>query len=175
MDTVAFRVYVNKLTYDKTYQDIEYINTIGYAMSFRTWNHIRNLVQWKDKRVADLGCFHGYFTFKVAKEGAKAVGFDRSPEVLKTTEILNKEYGNIAEFRQWTGGEALPEEFDVALILNVLHHFADPRVALEKIPCKTVIFEVQKEQLPLIEEFYSFDELIESHRAGRIIVLGERR
>lgn len=174
MDKAAFKLYVGGLKYDKNYQDIEYIDFIGYSESFKTWNAIKNLVDWKDKRVADLGCFHGYFSFKIAQLGGKVVGMDRSPEVLATTDILNKVYGNIIETRLWSGGDLVSEDFDVALCLNALHHFGDEEKALKNIKSKFVVFEVNYDQSFMISQYFITIKKVPSHRVGRIILLGER-
>ena len=71
MEKENFKKYLDTLSYDKYYQDIECINFIGYTKSSKTWDNIKDLVDWKDKKVADLGCFHGYFSFKSAKTSAK--------------------------------------------------------------------------------------------------------
>ena len=175
MDREEFKKYLDKQTYDKTYQDIEYIDFKGYSESYKTWDAIKDLIEWKDKTVADLGCFHGYFSFLIARHGGKVVGMDRSPEVLETTEILNRCYGNIIQTKQWVGGDPVGEEFDVALVLNVMHHFADQEKALQNIKAKWVIFEVKYDQRFLIAQYFNEVRTVPSHRQGRIIVLGERR
>jgi len=174
MDRDTFKKYLDTRTYDKTYQDIEYIDFIGYSQSFKTWNAIKDLIDWKEKRVADLGCFHGYFSFIIARHGAKVVGMDRSPEVLETTEILNNVYGNIITTKVWVGGEPVSGDFDVALCLNVLHHFGDEEKALQNIKSKWAIFEVKYDQRFLIAQYFDIIRKVPSHRVGRIIILGER-
>lgn len=174
MDRDAFRKYLDSRTYDKKYQDIEYINFTGYSESYKTWWAIKDLVDWKDKKVADLGCFHGYFSFRIARLGGRVTGMDRSSDVLETTAILNEAYGNIIEIKQWVGGELVPEEFDVALCLNSLHHFGDEEKALKNIKSRWAIFEVKYDQRFLISQYFLTIRKIQSHRPGRIIVMGER-
>jgi 2-polyprenyl-3-methyl-5-hydroxy-6-metoxy-1,4-benzoquinol methylase len=174
VDREAFKRHLDACTYDKKYQDIEYIDFIGYSSSYKTWDAIKDLIDWKDKRVADLGCFHGYFSFKIARLGGKVVAMDRAPEVLATTDILNEVYGNIIETRRWVGGELVSSDFDVALCLNVLHHFGDEEKALKNIKSKWAIFEVKYDQRFLISQYFMAIRKIQSHRVGRILVLGER-
>ena len=174
MDKDAFRNYLGSLTYDKMYQDIEYIDMIGYSSSFKTWESIKDLVKWKGKIVADLGCFHGYFAFKIAELGGKVTGLDRSPEVLDTAKLLNDLYKSSVEFKQWVGGEPVSEEFDIALCLNMLHHTGDEEKTLQNLNCKTVIFEVKYDQRFLISQYFNTIKSVPSHRVGRIILLGEK-
>lgn len=175
MDRDEFKKHLDACTYDKKYQDIEYIDFKGYSESYKTWNAIKDLIEWKDKTVADLGCFHGYFSFLIARHGGIVTGMDRSPEVLETTEILNEAYGNIIKTKQWVGGELVPDTFHVALVLNVLHHFGDQEKALQNIKAQWVVFEVKYDQRFLISQYFKEIRTVPSHRVGRIIVLGERR
>jgi 2-polyprenyl-3-methyl-5-hydroxy-6-metoxy-1,4-benzoquinol methylase len=175
MDQAAFRVHLDKQIYDKYYQDIEYLDFIGYTESFRSWETIKDLVNWKDKIVVDVGCFHGYFSFKIARMGAKVTGLDIWPQVIETTSILNEVYGNLIELREWSAGTLVEGHFDVALFMNVLHHFKDPAKVISKdIDCKFGVFEVNKDQLDMIEEHYTIEKQCQSHRPGRIILLGRK-
>lgn len=159
-----FRQYLNSLTYDKNYGAIECIQFPGYTNSINTWNRIKDLVDWKDKKVADLGCFHGYFAFKASQAGAKVTGLDRSPIVLQTTRIINYIEGKPLELRIWEGGEEVSDDFDVVLALNVIHHFADLPKALANIKPKTVIFEVNQDNVPAILKEFKIIREVKSHR-----------
>jgi SAM-dependent methyltransferase len=174
VDKASFKLYVDKLGYDKYYQDIEYLDFVGYSLSYKTWSNIKDIFAWRGKRVADLGCFHGYFSFKIAKEGASVVGFDRAQEVLDTTSILNNVYGNLIELRRWEGGQVIPSDFDIALCLNVLHHFDDPELSLLNIRSKYCLFEINQVNTDIVERYFEIVEARNSHRPGRIIALGER-
>ena len=173
--------YINLLTYDKYYQDIECINFVGYAQSFKTWENIKDLVDWKGKTVADLGCFHGYFAFKVAKAGAKrVVGMDISQTVLDTTNIINEIEGNIIETKIWAGGQEVSKEFDVSLCLNLIHHFPNIREALNNIKSKIVIFEANSNLVDEISKEFKIIKRMKSHRGDinnipRIILLCEKK
>jgi 2-polyprenyl-3-methyl-5-hydroxy-6-metoxy-1,4-benzoquinol methylase len=176
MDKAAFKLHLDTQIYDKYYQDIEYLDFVGYTSSWKTWETIKSLVDWKDKTVLDVGCFHGYFSFNVARRGAKVLGLDIWPQVIETTSILNKEYGNLVSLRVWAAGDLVAEHFDVALFLNVLHHFKDPdKVISQDIDCSTGVFEVNDNQVDMIEKYYIVDRKFPSHRPGRVILLGQRR
>jgi len=167
-------------TYDKKYQDIECLEIVGYAKSYKTWDNIKNLIDWKGKKVADLGCFHGYFAFKAAKLGAIVTGLDISETVLKTTKYINEIEGNIINIKKWEGGEEVSSDYDVALCLNVFHHFSDKKKALENIKSKFIIFEVNVNLLNLISEEFNIIKQVKSHRTDnsgimRIILLCERK
>jgi 2-polyprenyl-3-methyl-5-hydroxy-6-metoxy-1,4-benzoquinol methylase len=166
--------------YDKLYQDIECIDFIGYTESFKTWDSIKNLVNWKGKNVADLGCFHGYFSLKIAKEGANVTGFDINAAILEITNYINEIEGDIIKLKKWTGGEEISAEYDIALALNVIHHFNNIKESLHNIKSKTVIFETNTDLVDLINEEFEIIKVVESHRVNaagkkRIILLCEKR
>jgi 2-polyprenyl-3-methyl-5-hydroxy-6-metoxy-1,4-benzoquinol methylase len=172
--------YINKQEYDKLYQDIECINFIGYTESFKTWDNIKNLVDWKGKKVADLGCFHGYFSLKTAKEGANVTGFDINPKILETTNYINEIEGDIINLKRWTGGEEISAEYDITLCLNVLHYFSNTKEALHNIKSKTVIFETNQDLVNVISKEFNITKKVQSHRPDinnniRIILLCEKK
>jgi len=126
-DDALLKIYLDMLKrepdYDAYYQDIECINFKGYTESFKTWDRIKDF-DFKDKVVFDIGCFHGYFTFKISEISKFVYGVDISNRVLDTCKILLNVYKkeNI-EFYQWDENKIIPENVDLILCLNVLHHF----------------------------------------------------
>lgn len=170
-----FKNRLETLQYDKFYQDIDYIDFIGYSKSYETWERIKSIFDWKDKKVADLGAFHGYFSFKIAELGGIVTAMDRSPIVLETTEILNQCYGSPIKTQVWVGGEEVSEEFDISLCLNALHHFGDQEKALKNIKSEFALFEVKYDQCFLITQYFDVFKKVQSHRVGRIILLGRKR
>ncbi len=160
--------------HDWKYQDIEVLDLVGYSESYKTWERIRGLVDWRGKRVVDLGCFHGYFCFKAEDAGAEASGFDRSPAVLAVARMINDLRGGRAVFSEWVGGDVLPE-CDVVLCLNVLHHFADQDKAVSRMRCRQAIFEIKEESRPVVENHFEVTRRLASHRADRCILLCARR
>lgn len=149
------RLELDSLSYDKYYQDIDCLDFKGYSKSSESWAKILDLgVVWSEKTVCDLGCFHGYFAFKIEQMGANRVyGLDQSNLILDFSEKLKSFAKSSVEFRLWRGGETTPE-CDIALVLNMLHHCPDQRKALENIRCKSAVFEVKDSQIPLISEYF---------------------
>ena len=174
MELTEFRPYLDKQTYDKYYQDITCIGFKGYSESYKTWANIKNEVNWAGKKVADLGCFHGYFSFQTAKLNAVVTAFDRSPDVIKTTEIINELEGNIIETRVWKDTDSITETFDVMLCLNVLHHFEHPDKILKEIRCSIAVFEINTDQEKLVRKYFEIEKRIPSHRTDRIILIARK-
>lgn len=171
------RFYQNHLSnsYDIFYQTVEILDLVGYSLSDLTWYNISDITNWKGKTVLDIGCFHGYFSFKIEQEGAKKViGLERGTEVLVTTQMIRNIAKSKCEFREWTGGDDYPE-CDTILLLNVLHHFGDmdfQKSALNKIPSETeVIFEINNDQLEMIKALFVIKRTLKSHRKDRQILL----
>jgi hypothetical protein len=86
----------------------------------------------KNFRLIDFGSSLGYFPFFFADRGAITTGFDIKPEntaVALATQRLN---GLAATFKTLpldlnTVSAILPGEYDIALILSVLHHITHQR------------------------------------------------
>jgi len=155
MDLQTLRSELDSLTYDKYYQDIEILAFNGYSKSHETWAKILGLgLDWSGLTVCDLGCFHGYFSFKVEQMGAQSVtGLDRGDVVLAFSEKLKQASSSNVEFKVWTGGQVTPE-CDIALVLNMLNHCDDQRKTLENIRCKFAIFEIDPPQMSLVSEYF---------------------
>lgn len=161
------RVDLDNLSYDKYYQDIEVLGFEGYSKSFETWDRISGLgVDLTNKSVCDLGCFHGYFSFKAEQAGAqKVVGLDQSPEIVGYSNKIKDVLNSNVEFCIWRGGEPTPR-CDVALVLNMLHHCADIRATLANIDCEYAIFEVNEDQLQTIGEYFDIIKDIQGRVGG---------
>ena len=163
---MKFKDYLDKQTYDKYYQDIELIKFEGYAKSCKSWDNIKDLVDWQDKTVIDIGCFHGYFCFKAEKAGAKSViGLDLNEDALKTTMILAHEYKSNVNFLNIPADGSFLSA-DIILCLNVFHHIKNQDKFIDNINAKYVIFEIDKEDLPKIEKRFKILVKKDSHRAS---------
>jgi len=165
--------------HDKFYQDIECINFVGYSKSYKTWEHIKDLVDWKDKTVIDLGCYHGYFSFNAEQMGAsKIIGLEKWDSILEISKMIKHMLQSKVEFQIWDAGQDTPTA-DVALVLNVLHHTMDIDKTLQNINTKTAIFEIEKNQIDLVKKYFNITKEIESHRVdttqNRIILLGDKK
>lgn len=159
--------------YDVSYQDIEVLSFVGYSESYRTWENIEGLVDWVGKTVGDLGCFHGYFSFKVEDCGGIVRGLDRSKAALETARMINDIRGGSVIFTEWFAGDDIPC-CDVILCLNSLHHFGDGSLqekVLSKMNCDTAIFELNLEQIPVVHKYFGNVREFQSHREGRVILL----
>ena len=77
------------------------------------------------KKILDLGCSNGLFSFELAKRGARVFGVDKNETVLSLNRKIAKYYGWDAQFDEGFLDleyfRALPK-YDCVLFLSVLHH-----------------------------------------------------
>ncbi len=86
-------------------------------------------IDFKGKKVADIGANTGYFTFEAIERGAgQVVSYEGNPTHADFLRIAAKEFGKNILVR----GEMLDFQtklqdgpFDIVLLLNVLHHVGD--------------------------------------------------
>ncbi|MHC1582205.1 MAG: methyltransferase domain-containing protein [Candidatus Syntropharchaeia archaeon] len=142
------------------YQDIDLCGyrTNGYKDCHSTWNAISSAVEWKDKTVLDVGCYMGYFCFKIKEKGAKkVVGIDINylDDARKIRSIKRE---NVI-FREVDIERDEIEDYDIILLLNTLHHLRSPFHVMRKIfkHSKIAIFEIEQPHntfagsLPIVE------------------------
>ena len=170
---------LHKQTYDKYYQDIEVVGFKGYSDSSASWERIDKLgINWQDKIVCDLGCFHGYFAFKVEQSGAsKVYGLERSPDIVNFARELALTSKSSVDFLVWQGGEPTPK-CDIALVLNMLHHCNDQDSTLENINCEYAIFEINPPQIDTVSKYFEIISTMPGREyeniPNRVIVYGKK-
>lgn len=87
------------------------------------------------KAVLDVGCYYGFFLHDAIRRGAKrAVGIEADPERFRIASTLASLWDGKVEIHQGLLEEVeLHEEFDVVLLMNVLHHVRDPMPVIRKL------------------------------------------
>ena len=85
-------------------------------------------INWKKKKVVDVGCGTGNFAFLASKQGANVLGIDFSAIAIKTAK---KNFSNPnLEFKQMNVFK-LNEKFDVIVSMGTLEHTDDPLKCLK--------------------------------------------
>lgn len=120
------------------------------------------------KRILDVGCWDGFYSFEAEKHGAEVVAVDcwSPPNFFTVRQALNSR----VEFREMNVYEVSREQigsFDIVLFLGVLYHLHHPLLALQRL-CE-VTREVAIIETYIIDntfptrhpvmEFYEFEEL----------------
>jgi tRNA (mo5U34)-methyltransferase len=120
------------------------------------------------KRVLDVGCADGFFTFLAESRGANVVAIDSWPRegFFLAREVLNSG----AEFYHMSVYDLCPDTFglfDIVFFFGIYYHLKNPLLALERIASVTreyAIIESHTEDLSCaggngFSRFYEFDEL----------------
>lgn len=105
---------------------------ISYNSRFETqrFEYISSQVAFKDKSVVDIGGNTGYFAFSALDEGASRVDvYEGNKNHAKFVQLAAKEVGlsnRLKVFGEYyTFGENEKDKYDIAFILNVVHHIGD--------------------------------------------------
>lgn len=89
------------------------------------------------KRVLDIGCAEGYFSFEAEKRGAREViGIDSFPDSVRRFNIVRNAYQSNATAFLMNVYDLSPEKlgtFDVVLFYGVFYHLRHPQMALDRI------------------------------------------
>jgi tRNA (mo5U34)-methyltransferase len=88
----------------------------------------------KGKRVLDIGCWDGWFSFEMERRGAEVMAVDcwDNPRFREMHAIYNSR----VDYRQLDMYELTPERvgrFDIVLFMGVLYHLKHPLLALERV------------------------------------------
>lgn len=167
-------------SYNPFYQRVE-VNgeTVihGYTQSESTWKNILKLgIEFEGKNVCDIGCMHGYFTFKLEECGATAHGIDIDKKAIRAAELIADSRKSSAYFYAYDVMQSLETFYDTILALNVLH-----RVSNFEIVCKNIfsstneaileLGEIQLKELFNISKLFrfKFKNAIKSHRNSDVV------
>jgi tRNA (mo5U34)-methyltransferase len=105
----------------------------------------------RGRRVLDIGCWDGWFSFEMERRGAEVVAADI---VERDTFLAAREaLGSKVEFVLSDVYQLTPERvgrFDIVLLLGVLYHLKHPLLALERVCALTT-------DLALVESFVTDD------------------
>lgn len=126
------KTYINK-QYEgcQPYQTVEFNGKIihrGTERCWLSWENIQKLgIDWKGKRVCDIGSYFGYFSTKVLRSGAKeVVALDNREEILDVCRTVLKANGfdNFETIKRPLSKDEIrvPDGFDITLVLNCIHH-----------------------------------------------------
>ena len=189
-DTKELKNWIAKTSGSPNYQRIEVDGKIimnGRAGSPISWNNIyQSGISFYKKRVCDIGCFNGYFSFKAEEQGAKkVVGYDVCEKAKKVTARLKELKKSNVEFVQRMFGETpfFDTKFDIVMALNMMHHVRK-KVGIKKYKkaihemfqnCSEAIFEVNPEDNDIIKEIGLEHNMIpvktiKGHRHNRLVV-----
>lgn len=111
--------------------DIEGINFPGERPWILRWERIRKSMNFKGKRLLELGCNMGLLSIHAKLFGATAcLGVDIDKEILEAADLASRAFGTDVAYRQLDLGDSFPWEeelkgFDIVSALSVLHWIED--------------------------------------------------
>lgn len=111
--------------------DISGINFPGDRPWVLRWEHIRQHVEWKGKRLLELGCNMGLLSTHAKLSGATfCLGVDSDKDILHAARLASRTFETDVEYRQQDLNDLAPWEdelkgFDIVSCLSVLHWIKD--------------------------------------------------
>ena len=189
MNEKELLIFIDTTTGDPHYQTVEIQGKRireGYSKSFLSWENIlKTGISFTNKSVCEIGCYLGYFCFKVELAGAcKVLGLDTNKPAIEGAKKIKELSVSSCEFIRKTAAEEqfLFQHFDIIMVLNVLHHIKrrSNTAFLNTLNqifnySSEVIFEVNTVEISELEieaQKYNFKCIskVASHRAGRQIL-----
>jgi tRNA (mo5U34)-methyltransferase len=89
----------------------------------------------------DVGCNAGYYSFELARRGARVVGIDHEPLYLAQARWAAREFGleQHVEFRKQAVYDIArsDEHFDLVMFMGVFYHLRHPLLALDLLAART--------------------------------------
>ncbi|ACH38708.1 SAM-dependent methyltransferase, putative [Citrifermentans bemidjiense Bem] len=89
----------------------------------------------------DIGCNAGFYSFELARRGARVLGIDCDPHYLEQARWAAGQYGleGLVDFRQMQVYDLarLTGKFDLVLFMGVFYHLRYPMLALDIVAQKT--------------------------------------
>lgn len=113
--------------------DISGINFPGERPWILRWERIRKNVDFKGKRLLELGCNMGLLSIHAKLSGGAAcLGIDIDKEILKAADLASRAFGTDVAYRQLDLADSFPWEeeldgFDIVSALSVLHWVKDKK------------------------------------------------
>ncbi|MBV9561162.1 MAG: class I SAM-dependent methyltransferase [Bradyrhizobium sp.] len=104
-----------------------------YETQFRRWTPFLQPVDWRDKRVLDVGCGTGRNSLWPLSYGAaEAVAIDVDERSLEVARQNLATFPNALVLKQSAYDIGFEDNFDIAFSIGVIHHLEDPMLALRQ-------------------------------------------
>jgi len=163
---------------DPDYQDMDFSYGIklgkeGYSRNKQEWNILKDLIDWKNKKVLELGGYHGYFSQEIWNIGGIPTLIDIEPSVLYTASIFARiKEMNFAIIKKDLNIGFPDGQYDIALCMNILHHIKNQNLLfdyLKNLPL--ILFAINKGDVNKIDKYFDSIRVLNSPKDNRIFCL----
>lgn len=124
--------------YLKTFFDETHLS-INSRFESERLDYLKSHIDFRDKKVLDIGGNTGYFTFQAIEEGAKQVDYVEGNKAHYEFVKFAGEDLNINTFNKYLNfndSSEVSSDYDIVLLFNVIHHlgddFGDQNISMEK-------------------------------------------
>ncbi len=168
MNTAEIQARVDEIWWIHNYELAPGVMTHGVSNMAERVGYFNIPQDLSGKRVLDIGCADGYFTFLAESRGASVVAMDTWPRegFFLAREVLNSK----AEFRHMSVYDVAPGTlgmFDIVFFFGVYYHLKNPILALERVASVTreyalIESEITPPPTPIgegVSHFYEHSEL----------------
>ena len=115
-----------KKFYNKIYEKKEEKHFTPFVIKGAPTEEIKEVLKkttWKGKKVLDVGCGTGLFSYTVAQKGAEVIGIDYSIEAIR---IAKKKHKGLNLHFERLNALDIYGQYDVIVSIGVLEHTDDP-------------------------------------------------
>jgi ubiquinone biosynthesis O-methyltransferase len=115
-----------KIFYNNVYKKGEEKHFTNLSTTGNTTEEINEILKelnWKSKKILDVGCGTGLFSYKVAKKGANTLGIDFSKDAIEIAKSKFK-HSNL-EYQQMDV-KKIKDKYDVIVSIGTLEHMDNP-------------------------------------------------
>ncbi len=138
MNKEEIRSRVSQIQWFHNYEVVPGVMTNGVSPMLERGDYFEIPQDLSGKRVLDIGCADGYFTFLAESRGAEVVSIDAWPR--QGFFLAHEIRGSRAEFHQLNVYDLQPDTlgmFDIVFFFGVYYHLKNPILALERIASVT--------------------------------------
>jgi len=168
MDKQEIQARINEIQWFHNYEIVPGIMSGGSSDMLERGRYFEIPQDLSGKRVLDIGCADGYFTFLAESRGASVVSIDSWPR--QGYFLAHELRGSKVEFHQMSVYDIDPDklgQFDIVFFFGVYYHLKNPILALERIASVTKEYAIVESEVmkPLTatgtteSKFYEQDEL----------------
>lgn len=154
IDPTEIRTRVSQIQWFHNYELVPGVMTNGSSPMLERAPYFQIPQDLRGKRVLDIGCADGYFTFLAESRGASVVAIDSWPR--QGFFLAHEVLGSKAEFHHMNIYDLGPDTlgmFDIVFFFGVYYHLKNPILALERIASMTREYAIIESEIMNLAKF----------------------